>query len=587
MDLPRALLPWRQSLSIFPEDLAIALGGVIDKLALLIGPLVSPDGGGRGEPDGVDGVGRRGSFDRLLATEWALAEEAPLEFLRRVSTGELSFLDIAHKKPAVARQCVALFDVGPDGRGGPRIVHLAALILLAQRARDGGASFSWGVLQDESTELVSDVNEESVRKLLKAASNRRMVVDDAIRFYQAFHEEEPEVWFVGSASTTHIISEISPHLIEVEDSFDPDKPFDVIVNVFGNQKKTRAVRLELPPKAASVRLIRDPFQVARVTPQKSKTSIDPRTNIVFCRTNRKLFLRGSDGELLTIPIPNSPNATEVPKPRVFRPPSGQWIVGVGRHQKSSTLVVAAQTDDALVLHHLSKRGCTSMRHEQYRTLAGTSVPNAQYILPVDVVARERPKLGTLLFVDDTSGYLYNEYDEVFSFMHEKHTAIVLSNTARAAFEHDYHFCILCRVSQTLMRSFPPKPRDDIFLNVPFDNAIVAPSGHFGLQRGNEAWIFMDAAGKRLSSKRIEDGHTLLAIVDATQPCFVSLDESRTQIVLVGAERPETWVNSPVPIRAAAANVRAWLAAFITEENELCVYSREHNTLVLRLRLGEP
>jgi hypothetical protein len=117
MDLPRPLAPWGAYLSIFPRDLALSLGPVLQRLSSALGPLKARRSSGEGEADGFDGLARRGSYDRLLATEWMLADEAPDEFTRRAVMGEHIFLRIHHPAPGGSRVSVALFDAGPAQLG--------------------------------------------------------------------------------------------------------------------------------------------------------------------------------------------------------------------------------------------------------------------------------------------------------------------------------------------------------------------------------------------------------------------------------------------------------------------------------------
>ena len=46
---------------------------------------------GGGEIDGYAGLARRGDFERLLLSEWLLADEMPDEFIRRATSNELAF----------------------------------------------------------------------------------------------------------------------------------------------------------------------------------------------------------------------------------------------------------------------------------------------------------------------------------------------------------------------------------------------------------------------------------------------------------------------------------------------------------------
>jgi hypothetical protein len=58
--------------------------------------------------------------------------------------GEHLFLNRAHSSPIGTRASLALFDAGPSQLGSPRIAHIAALIVLANRADSAGSSFTWG-----------------------------------------------------------------------------------------------------------------------------------------------------------------------------------------------------------------------------------------------------------------------------------------------------------------------------------------------------------------------------------------------------------------------------------------------------------
>jgi hypothetical protein len=595
MDLPRALWPWRQPLSIFPHELAIALGGMVDKLALLVGPMVSPEKAGRGEPDGLNGIGRRGSFERLLATEWALAEEAPLEFLRRVSTGELSFLEIAHQKPTIARQCVVLFDVGPDAFGAPKIVHLAALILLAQRAYDGGARFSWGVLQDPSAELLADVNEESVRKLVKAGSNRPMVIDDAIRFCESLQEDRAEVWFIGGQGTSRLISEvfshniawpiwdISPHRIEIEDSFDPDAPFDLHVTVCSERQKARSVRLELPPTATSVRLLRDPFQLARVTPKKIHTRIGNTTNIVFARDYRKLFIRGAEGELLTIPIPNSPNVKETPRLRVFRPPAGETLVGVGRLMHTRTIAAVTKNEDSVFVHELSTRASTSVKSTRYSWDQTSNLLGQPELLPDSADSETTGQLASLIQLDSNSElFLYNPPRDIFRL---DAGTIQLWCYIDSVYQNGSLLYHVQTGESPVLRVYAPGRMQTVKLDHPAQTSILAPGGYVATKFAARTWDIWNETGKLLSTHGFADECEVVGFMGSKDFTFFVLDASRTHIECIASDKIEPCLTAPAPIRTINAAAGCWLIAFITVENELCVYSRDHKTFVLRMRLG--
>src|SRR5215813_7864947 len=166
MNLPPSLSPWAGYLKIFPDEVSVALGPIIQRVSMLIGSLHAQLNERDGEPDGFDGLNRRGTYERLLLSEWMLADELEDEFMRRAVMGEHLFLNRARSSPVGTRASLALFDAGPGQLGSPRIVHIAALIVLANRADSAGSTFSWGVLQRPEAAAYRDVNATNIMSLL-------------------------------------------------------------------------------------------------------------------------------------------------------------------------------------------------------------------------------------------------------------------------------------------------------------------------------------------------------------------------------------------------------------------------------------
>ncbi len=136
-----------------------------------------------------------------MLSEWLLADELPDEFARRATMGEHAFHELARRTPSHAASSVALFDAGPDQLGSPRIVHLAALLTLAERAERAGARFAWGLLHDPDSALFPAVTAESALNLL-AARTAVATDDDALRAWSTRARKSgwEDVWIVGRSA---------------------------------------------------------------------------------------------------------------------------------------------------------------------------------------------------------------------------------------------------------------------------------------------------------------------------------------------------------------------------------------------------
>ncbi|MFI1647014.1 hypothetical protein ACH4XT_08735 [Streptomyces avidinii] len=145
--LPAALAPWAGTLSAITPELAVAFGPLLHRLDALVGER-EPVADIVGDPDGLGGLARSGRPDRLLPSEWLLADEYPDEFLRRFVDGELLHLAPEFRTPAVRGRIAALVDTGPTQAGAGRLVQLAALLVLHRRAAARGTELVVVVLGD-------------------------------------------------------------------------------------------------------------------------------------------------------------------------------------------------------------------------------------------------------------------------------------------------------------------------------------------------------------------------------------------------------------------------------------------------------
>lgn len=257
MQLPESLQPWRHWLEWFaPEQLPV-FADLLGRLNPLLGPLRGLHQGGVPEPDGLGDLHRRGPYERLLSSEWLLADEVPDEFLRRAVGGEHMFLAPQYRAQAANRLIVVLFDAGPLQLGAARLVHLALLILLARRAEEAGAQLRWGILQ--GTSVLHELDSSAQLKRLLEARTYEVVSDTHwLAWRDALAEHRVgECWVVGQRLPP-TDSKTCTHRVQIARNLDGRSLSFAL--------QSRRVSLPMPDEQQSVRLLKGQFENAAHTP---------------------------------------------------------------------------------------------------------------------------------------------------------------------------------------------------------------------------------------------------------------------------------------------------------------------------------
>jgi len=344
MNLPPSLAPWAGYLNIFPEEVSLALGPMIQRVSMLIGSPQPRLNEKEGEPDGFDGLNRRGTYERLLLSEWMLADELEDEFMRRAVMGEHLFLNRAHSSPVGTRSSLALFDAGPSQIGSPRIAHIAVLIVLANRADSAHSTFSWGVLQELET-TYRDVNAGNIMALLAGRSDCE-VCDTHVELWEeqlATWSGLDDVWLIGGNRLSRIKTQKRSSRLYVEDVLEPDKR-ELKLSCNGASGRSAEITLELPPNNISTRLLRDPFAAAVPEIQKTAASTYTGLGLLFDMTGTKLFTRTAKWGVTAFNVPNSPRAG-AGRPRSYHTRKWQSVCAVGRVARAIALI---STEDRFV-----------------------------------------------------------------------------------------------------------------------------------------------------------------------------------------------------------------------------------------------
>lgn len=330
MEIPPPLAPWAAQLEIFPTDLIGALGPLVQRLDAAIGPLATRHSSGDGEPNGYDGLSRRGIYERLLISEWLMADEFPEEFVRRAATGEHAFLKLARREPQQARSCVALFDAGPSQLGAPRIAHLAALIVLARRAASAGAKFYWGILQGQGNPLWDEITPSLIDSWLQARNLNDVANDSLAAWREAIGSEigAEDLWLVGGRRLERLEAARGAAFLGVEDPLEPQANY-LKVRITNARRVPQEISLDLPGSNLCARLLRDPFNAAVMPWRHIPGKCAATSNLLFAGPSRLLWR--NDENVVQYQIPSSPRAG-MGRPKRY--PGGERLIASGLYRKS-------------------------------------------------------------------------------------------------------------------------------------------------------------------------------------------------------------------------------------------------------------
>ena len=181
-----SLAPWSRELDGLTSKAVALLAVVLPRAQRLLDAADGADAAQHGDPDGLDGLARRGPFERLLLSEWALADAVPEEFLRRAAMNELLFTKQATRAQAPPpRRRVLILDAGPGSLGAPRLVQLALVLAAARRAHERGQVVAFGGMGRAEDGLVEGLSEASIRGMLSWRSHHEPPQDAHTRWAAA------------------------------------------------------------------------------------------------------------------------------------------------------------------------------------------------------------------------------------------------------------------------------------------------------------------------------------------------------------------------------------------------------------------
>ena len=578
ISLPASLAPWSKQLSVFPNELSMAIGPLVQRIAAAIDPLHLEDVPGDDDPDGFDGLVNRGSYERLIASDWLLADEIPEEFERRATMREHLFLKTAKRDRAHGLGSVVLFDSGPDQLGSPRLAHLAILVVLIRRADRARANFAWRTLQNPGLPFLHGASESEIIELLRARTSANvsdsMLNDWILRSLETNRSEE--IWLVGGER----LHQISPHhvvsRVKVDDVLEPQVR-QVSVEIQRPKGRPRRVLLDLPDNGVCARLLRDPYQVRVSIPRKLSTMVRS-SGLIFAHGGRRLFATTGDGTLMSFPVPNSPWDTPGKAKRHTLGNIGR-IVAANRLGRS-TIIVSVE-EISLRLSYVGKESYPSAGHYFLRLdqFAWPRESDQALVFPCvrpPVPQGDKPSL----FVLDASGNLFRlkpEADEPVALLEQSGVLALTSLEGIPA------YVSVDKARNTVeYTSMGREPFRGVVLSgaegveqafFGFGAHAQAPFCLLAIQKSPTRWLVVSGQ-KRSNDIQTEQTQEIVGVIQEPNyaEALVSLRDNRHVVTLKGPDWERTLFESPDSIaHLTVCQGKPWIA-YSTTKGDVIVYS---------------
>ena len=410
------LSPWLDILSSLPTPTKEFMSDLLPRLSNAIGTLRGhAQQTYLGEPDGYNGVSHQGKYERLLLTEWALAQHHPMEFLRRAIMHEQLYLKSAYIEPQGNRSTIVLFDVGPEQLGSLRVTHLGILLVLKYRIEQVGGTLYWGLLQhpnlglwdvfdyaaslnlfnNRSTVIPSDIHKDAWKKLL---TTEGVLNDSSHSSHQtSHHTHDIDYWVVGSEQAWMPAWQ----RITIEDPCQPGPP-TAHIHVQSSHH-TRTLDVVLPPDSISHLLLLTPL--ARIHTKDAVVypvhNDGPTCDGMFFNHNgSKLFVLTH--QILRIYSMPLYRRTRLKKPYEYYY-MDKHIIAYGRRKKK--LVVLIDKGESLYLDHPIILNKSIPKDQRFASpdLSQTAMPT--FTIHTGFLLLVRDRLKALWLLDFKSSYM--------------------------------------------------------------------------------------------------------------------------------------------------------------------------------------
>ncbi|HEY7546098.1 MAG TPA: hypothetical protein VID27_14500, partial [Blastocatellia bacterium] len=471
-------------------------------------------------------------------------------------------------------------------------------------AEAAGAQFAWGILQRPEQNVMPDVTQSGVMRLIDGRSLKETTGDEMAAWISLTSDwrELDDLWIIGGPRVARFRQSSALSQVLVRDVLSPDAR-SLAVTIHGASGVTKEISLELPDDRACARLLRDPFSVSVAATFVTAGDFAPLSNLVFDSGGRHLFARSTGNRIISYPVPNSPRAG-TGSPKLLQATGLRPIAAVGRFNRATCLV--SVHDQKLSYELLGRKG--------------SNLPEGYYVL--DHLEGYQAAIGSESLLQpcyrlpqkfsEAEAITLDARDSLFRLEGNRHASV----TGHA----DVGIAYLCA---TKVLALTPLLNDRVVYvgiehplaswqivslgadvekrDIPFEGtltrAFFAHGGSlstykFGLlaiEKDFSEWTVISSRGDlTLSPPRGANVVGLARHIRRNEPGLLVLEDDRRALTLYGNRWQQQVLTAPAPISHVTVSHAAPNIAYSTIEGEVIIYSLAYEAALCRfLPRGKP
>ena len=219
---------------------------------------------GLGQFSGYEGIENRGEVGDILASEWAIHDLDPVEFMRRVAMQETLYRRRIHETETQGRAICLIVDSGAWMLGHNRLLGLGAVFWLAAQSARQGVDFCWSHTTDPGT-WHQGLERREIETYLSTVSQHELdqeMLEEIVTGLQPTEKVTREYWIVGPTRLEHRVNLLNLRaalLADLPKTHESTNQVASVLRLWTKGTLKRVAQMHFPEDGLCIGALRRPF----------------------------------------------------------------------------------------------------------------------------------------------------------------------------------------------------------------------------------------------------------------------------------------------------------------------------------------